>query len=188
MTEAKERLASSPTPESDAEELLSRMLGISRAELRLRQHEEAKGDLERWRAWLGRRAAGEPVQYVTGRAAFREGHWGRGLVGPFDLLVSNPPYVARADAATLPPEVRAFEPAEALFAGADGLEAYCSLGPDCARLLARDGAACLEIGQGQGASVTAVMRRQGLQLVASRSDLAGIERCLIFRPVSGPSR
>jgi release factor glutamine methyltransferase len=124
----------------------------------------------------------------AGRATFREGDWGRDLAGPFDLIVSNPPYVARADAAGLPPEVRAFEPEEALFAGADGLEAYRTLGPDCARLLAEDGVACLEIGQGQGAAVAGIMRRHGLQLVASRPDLAGIERCLMFRPAASGRR
>jgi release factor glutamine methyltransferase len=121
---------------------------------------------------------------LTERAAFREGDWGHGLAGPFDLIVSNPPYVALADAARLAPEVRAFEPKEALFAGADGLAAYRALVPDCARLLAEDGVACLEIGQGQGAAVAAIARRHGLRLLASRPDLAGIERCLVFRPAA----
>jgi release factor glutamine methyltransferase len=121
---------------------------------------------------------------LTERAAFREGDWGDGLVGPFDLIVSNPPYVALADAARLAPEVRAFEPKEALFAGADGLSAYRALVPDCARLLAEDGVACLEIGQGQGAAVAAIASRHGLRLLASRPDLAGIERCLVFRPAA----
>ncbi|MGH6917145.1 MAG: peptide chain release factor N(5)-glutamine methyltransferase [Geminicoccaceae bacterium] len=121
---------------------------------------------------------------LAGRAEFREGDWGRGLAGPFDVIVSNPPYVAAADAKDLPPEVRAFEPEEALLAGPDGLFAYPALAPDCARLLAEDGVAFLEIGQGQGAAVAAILRRHGLELVASRPDLAGIERCLIFRPAA----
>jgi release factor glutamine methyltransferase len=121
---------------------------------------------------------------LAGRAAFRHGDWGRGVAGPFDVIVSNPPYVATADAASLAPEVRAFEPEEALFAGPDGLGAYQALAPDCARLLADDGIACLEIGQGQAAAVEAIMRRQGLRLVSSRRDLAGIERCLTLRPTA----
>ena len=124
---------------------------------------------------------------LAGRAAFRETDWGRGLAGPFDVIVSNPPYVARTDAASLAPEVLAFEPKEALFAGADGLCAYQALAPDCARLLATDGVACLEIGQGQGAAVEGIMRRHGLRLVASRPDLAGIERCLVLRPAASRS-
>ncbi len=115
------------------------------------------------------------------RAAFREGDWGRGVSGAFDVIVSNPPYVARDDAEGLAPEVRACEPEEALFAGPDGLAAYPALAPDCARLLAPDGVVCLEIGQGQGAAVAGIMRRHGLRLVGARPDLAGIERCLILR-------
>ena len=110
---------------------------------------------------------------LADRAAFREGDWGYGLAGPFDVIVSNPPYVARTDARNLAPEVFAFEPQEALFAGADGLDAYRALAPDCARLLAQDGVTCLEIGQGQGASVAAILRRHGLRLVASSSISPG---------------
>jgi release factor glutamine methyltransferase len=125
---------------------------------------------------------------LAGRAAFRKSDWGRNLAGPFDLIVSNPPYVAETDASSLAPEVLAFEPKAALFAGPDGLCAYQALASDCARLLARDGVVCLEIGQGQAAAVAAIMRRHGLRLVASRPDLAGIERCLILRPAASGRR
>jgi release factor glutamine methyltransferase len=125
---------------------------------------------------------------LADRAGFREGDWGQGLEGPFDLIVSNPPYVARADAASLEPEVRAFEPEQALFAGDDGLEAYRALLPHCARLLAEDGIACLEIGQGQGPAVTLEAQRCGLRLAGSWPDLAGIERCLAFRKAASGCR
>ena len=66
-------LASSPTPRSDAEELLSRLLGISRAELHLLGARVlTPAESPRLESWLARRAAHEPVQYVTGRAAFRD--------------------------------------------------------------------------------------------------------------------
>jgi release factor glutamine methyltransferase len=133
------------------------------------------------------RANAERLGLAT-RASFREGDWGAGLAGPFDLVVSNPPYVAGVDAAALAPEVRAFEPREALFAGADGLDAFRALAPDCARLLTADGVACLEIGQDQGGAVEAIMRRHGLRLAGSRPDLAGIERCLILRPATSGRR
>jgi release factor glutamine methyltransferase len=116
------------------------------------------------------------------RAELREGDWGRGLTERFDLIVSNPPYVARVDAPGLPPEVRGFEPEGALFAGEDGLAAYQALAPDCARLLASDGVACMEIGQGQGGPVAEILSGHGLRLVASRRDLAGTLRCLVVRP------
>jgi release factor glutamine methyltransferase len=122
------------------------------------------------------------------RAEFREGDWGRGLAGPFEIIVCNPPYLARTDAENLAPEVRAFEPEAALFAGPDGLLAYHTLAPDCARLLVKDGMVFLEIGQGQGAAVERIMRRHGLGLVASRPDLAGIERCLMFLPAMSARR
>lgn len=100
--------------------------------------------------------------------------------------MSNPPYVARTDAASLEPEVCAFEPEQALFAGQDGLEAYRALLPDCARLLAEGGVACLEIGQGQGRAVADLAQRCGLRMVGSRPDLAGIERCLVLRRLALP--
>jgi release factor glutamine methyltransferase len=137
--------------------------------------------IDRSAAPLGIAATNARRLGLAGRAEFREGDWGRGLAGRFDVIVCNPPYVARADKESLAPEVGAFEPEDALFAGPDGLSAYHVLALDCARLLAKDGVVFLEIGQGQGAAVEGIMRRHGLRLVASRPDLAGIERCLIFR-------
>jgi release factor glutamine methyltransferase len=116
---------------------------------------------------------------LAGRAEFVRGSWGAALAGGFDLIVSNPPYVAAGEFAGLAPEVRAYEPALALAAGADGLAAYRALAPDCARLLARGGSLYLEIGQGQGNRVAEILQRYGLHVVERRADLAGIERCLV---------
>src|SRR5262245_7850452 len=72
LRSAKSRLSASRTAESDAEELLSRLIGSTRGELHLRRDEPLSP--ERWAqldVWLRRRAAGQPVQYITGRAAFR---------------------------------------------------------------------------------------------------------------------
>ena len=74
------------------------------------------------------------------------GRWGEGLQEQFDVIVSNPPYVAEGDWDRLQPEIRDFEPKAALVAGPDGLAAYRALAPDCARLLAPDGLCALEIG------------------------------------------
>ena len=60
----------------------------------------------------------------AGRAEIRVGSWGDGVVGPFDLIVSNPPYIATADIAGLSREVRDFDPRIALDGGIDGLDAY----------------------------------------------------------------
>ncbi len=116
---------------------------------------------------------------LAGRARFVQADWGAGLAGGFELIVGNPPYVALGDLAGLAPEVREFEPEQALAAGPDGLAAYRALAPHGARLLAPGGSLCLEIGQGQAAAVAGILAAHGLTVIARRRDLAGIERCLI---------
>jgi release factor glutamine methyltransferase len=118
---------------------------------------------------------------LADRCEFRLAHWGEGVIGPFDAIVSNPPYVAEAEWERLQPEIRAFEPRAALVAGPDGLDAFRALAPDCARLLARDGLCALEIGYGQADDVTGILARHGLRITKRRADLAGIERSLVAR-------
>jgi release factor glutamine methyltransferase len=113
---------------------------------------------------------------LRGRAEFRSGDWGQGLDERFDLILCNPPYVQAG--ADLPPSVARYEPAEALYAGADGLDDYRRLAPQIARLLAPVGVACVEIGAGQDHAVAALFRAAGLQ-ASTRPDLAGIPRCLL---------
>jgi len=113
------------------------------------------------------------------RVRFRCGDWAEGLDDRFDLVLANPPYIATGD--PLPPEVSDYEPAAALYAGADGLDAYRVLAPQIARLLAPGGIACIEIGATQAQSAGALFVAQGLS-VALRQDLAGRDRCLIVTP------
>lgn len=94
------------------------------------------------------------------RAAFRAGDWTAGVDGRFDLILANPPYVGTEE--PLPPQVRDHEPAEALFAGADGLDDYRRILPDLGRLLAPGGAAVLEIGWTQAAAVSLLGQEHGL--------------------------
>lgn len=101
--------------------------------------------------------------------------WASALAGPFDLVVSNPPYIATAEIARLMPEVGVHEPCLALDGGPDGLAAYRAILADLPRLLAPDGVALLEIGHDQAASVTALA---GAWRTATHRDLAGIARCL----------
>ena len=115
---------------------------------------------------------------LADRASFVQGRWGEALSGRFDLIVVNPPYVAAG--APLPPDVAAYEPASALFAGPSGLDAYAALAPDLARLLAPTGVAALELGAGQAESVAALLSRAGLEPRDRRRDLAGHERCMVF--------
>lgn len=117
---------------------------------------------------------------LAGRALLLRGDWGRALEGRFDLIVANPPYVARGELAGLEPEVARHEPRLALDGGPDGLDAYRALLPDVARLLAPAGVACLEIGRGQEGPVAALAGDLGLE-ASPRTDLAGIVRCLVLR-------
>jgi release factor glutamine methyltransferase len=118
---------------------------------------------------------------LAGRTELRASDWGSEVEPPFDLIVSNPPYVSAAEWPKLQAEVRDFEPSAALLAGPDGLDAYRALAPDCARLLAPGGCVALEIGQGQGDAVAGLLTRAGLEVVERRQDLAGIGRCLVAR-------
>ncbi len=118
---------------------------------------------------------------LAGRAAFKGGSWGAGLDERFDLIVSNPPYIAETEAAILPPDVAFYEPEGALFGGPDGLAAYRALAPDLARLLAPEGVAAIELGAGAAEAVTAIFSAAGLIELERRPDLAGITRCSLWR-------
>ncbi len=100
---------------------------------------------------------------LAGRAGFVLGDWASGLRGGFDIVVSNPPYIAERDLAGLEPEVARFEPRLALSGGTDGLAAYRAIAPQLARLLAPRGAAFLEVGVGAAGAVTELMRNDGFE-------------------------
>lgn len=117
----------------------------------------------------------------AGRAHFVACDYGAALAGGFDLVLSNPPYVASRDIASLPPEVRVHDPARALDGGPDGLNAYRAIATDAARLLAPGGALILEIGAGQSAAVTGLLAAEGLLAAPARLDLAGIPRAITAR-------
>ena len=113
------------------------------------------------------------------RAHFMQDDWGRSLDDRFDLIVSNPPYVPEDEFEELAPEIRKFEPRDALAAGPDGLVAYAALAGHCARLLMPRGRVVLEIGRGQAEAVASILERHELEVIGSRADLSGVERCLI---------
>ena len=96
----------------------------------------------------------------------------------FNLIVSNPPYVAAEDRDTLSVEVRDHEPHLALFAGGDGLDVYRRLIPAAHVALAPGGWLLLEIGYGQSAAVQALLAHAGFQQIHAISDLQGIPRVL----------
>jgi len=115
---------------------------------------------------------------LAARASFVECDFAAGLPGPFDLIVSNPPYVAHRDIAGLAAEVRDYDPALALDGGADGLDGYRSIAQDARSLLASGGRLIVELGAGQEGAVRALFTNAGLNVGAARADLAGIPRAL----------
>lgn len=117
---------------------------------------------------------------LAGRAVFVETEWAAGIAGPFELVVSNPPYIPAGDIDGLEPEVARFEPLGALDGGADGLDAYRALATALPPLLAPSGIVVLEIGAGQKAAVREILGAGGLEFVAAHRDLAGWPRALVF--------
>jgi release factor glutamine methyltransferase len=116
------------------------------------------------------------------RAAFLACDFAAALSGPFDLIVSNPPYIRSAHIASLDPEVRNHDPHRALDGGFDGLHAYRLIAPQAARLLAPDGALVVEVGHDQSGDVQAVLTAAGLAPARPpKSDLAGIRRAVTGR-------
>lgn len=115
---------------------------------------------------------------MSNRAEFRIGDWATGIGGRFDLILCNPPYIA--DGADTGPGVAEFEPAEALFAGPEGLDDYRRLAPVVGGLMDSGGLAAIEIGFDQAESVSTLFEEQGLKLAVAR-DLAGHARALIIR-------
>ena len=102
-------------------------------------------------------------------------------IGQFDLIVSNPPYVASFDILTLDSSVRDYEPLGALDGGEDGLTFYRAIIHNWFRALRPGGLLMFEVGEDQAASVRALMREGQLQDVFSVQDTAGIERVVVGR-------
>lgn len=117
-----------------------------------------------------------------GRATYHAGSWLDGLTGPFDIIVTNPPYIPSAVIAELDPEVARGEPLAALDGGPDGLDAYRLIAAQVPAVLAQDGFVAVEIGAGQAADVTQLFAAQGLRAVSAHSDLGEHIRALVFAP------
>jgi release factor glutamine methyltransferase len=273
----------SASPLADAEELLGRLLGLARAQLYLeRTRDLGPAEWQQLDRWLTRRARGEPVQYITGRAAFRgldlavgpdvliprpetEGlveavlavlraelsrwreprvldlgtgsgaialaiasEWPQaivtatdaddgalavaranaeasGLAGRvrlrqgdwfdavpaderFEVVVSNPPYIAEEERATLEVQVREFEPERALFSGGGGLEALREIVEEAPRHLVAGGLLALELAEMRAREVAGWLEgARDWQGVTLRDDLAGRPRVLLARRERGPA-
>jgi release factor glutamine methyltransferase len=123
----------------------------------------------------------------VGHATFIEGSWEAGLAqAPFDLVLSNPPYIPDADIPGLEPDVRNYDPDVALAGGADGLDPYRAIFALAARLLKPGASIGVEFGQfssgmGQGEAVAGLMAKAGLTGITLLKDLAGHERAAFSR-------
>lgn len=115
------------------------------------------------------------------RADLRLGSWYDVVSERFDLIVSNPPYIARSEMDGLAPEVRDHEPRMALTDEADGLSAYKSIGEGALSHLLTGGRLLVEIGPTQGAAVSEIFRNHGLVAVAVLRDLDGRDRVVSAR-------
>jgi release factor glutamine methyltransferase len=122
---------------------------------------------------------------VGERARFVVSDWSRAIdlaaEGPFDLVISNPPYIADPVLEGLEPEVRLHDPRLALSGGPDGLEAYRAIAAELPVLLAPGGAAAIEIGSDQGTSVTALFKAAGFAVEGPYADFGARPRALVLR-------
>ncbi len=96
--------------------------------------------------------------------------------GPYDLVVSNPPYIRDSEWPGLAPEITLYEPEDALLGGPDGLDVIRRLVPAAIDVLRPGGMLAVEVGQGQSRAVETLFERSGLRLLETQRDLAQIPR------------
>jgi release factor glutamine methyltransferase len=113
---------------------------------------------------------------LTTHVTFQQADWFAGVDGRFDLIVSNPPYIAADEMAGLAPEVRDWDPHLALTPGGDGLGAYRKIAAGAGARLNPGGRLLLEIGPTQADAVTALLARAGFTAIAVLPDLDGRDR------------
>ncbi|GGD04364.1 peptide chain release factor N(5)-glutamine methyltransferase [Aquisalinus flavus] len=123
------------------------------------------------------------------RVEVQEHDFAQPVAGRFDLIVSNPPYIAQGERDSLAVEIRNYEPAMALFAGEKGLDAYRILSHMLPQQLAENGIAIIEAGAGQAGDIESLMKSgfaaQGREIsVVTRNDLAGHARAVAILPVT----
>lgn len=118
---------------------------------------------------------------LADRAAFAASDWFAATMERFDLIVSNPPYIALSEMAGLSPEVRRHEPHLALTDGADGLTAYRAIAAGAGAHLTPGGRLLVEIGPSQGPQVAALFQRAALTEIRILPDLDGRDRVVAAR-------
>lgn len=116
---------------------------------------------------------------LDSRARFQSSDWFAQVSGRYDLIVSNPPYIAADEMAGLAPEVRLWEPLAALTPGGDGLDAYRHIARGAPAHLMAGGRLLLEIGPGQALAVRGLLQAQGLVSARVIRDLDGRDRVVV---------
>lgn len=124
-------------------------------------------------------SANAVLHRVDDRAFFQRSDWFQTVEGRYDLIVSNPPYLAEAEMADIAPELALHEPAMALTDGADGLSAYRLIAAQAQGYLTAAGRVLVEIGWQQGPSVRDIFRAAGWAEVAILPDLDGRDRVVV---------
>jgi release factor glutamine methyltransferase len=112
------------------------------------------------------------------RAHFIESDWANAVVGKFDVIVANPPYIPSGDIAALAPEIRDHEPHLALDGGPDGLDPYRRIMPRLAGLCRARALIAFEVGEGQADDVGKLLSEKGFSDVSIHLDLARAARCV----------
>ena len=127
---------------------------------------------------------------VQDRLDFAQGSWFAAVpeADRFDLIVSNPPYIASAVINTLTPEVKAFDPLLALDGGPDGLSPYRVIAAESAHYLRPGGKVLVEIGYDQGAAVSTLFGRAGFVDIAVHKDLGGLDRVVLAHQIVDKKR
>lgn len=118
---------------------------------------------------------------VANRLSWQVSDWFQYVDGQFDLIVSNPPYIAMAEMDVLQPEVRVHEPWMALTDGADGLSSYATIAADVCEHLTDGGRVLVEIGPTQASAVSAFFQSAGLSEICVYPDLDGRDRVVAAR-------
>lgn len=118
---------------------------------------------------------------VADRVNLIVSNWFDAVAGKFDLIVSNPPYIAAAEMGDLSPDVRNWEPFLALTPGGDGLDAYRIIAGSLHEFLAEDGLALFEIGHTQGTDVVEIFTDAGFADVTVSQDLGGKDRVVAVK-------
>ena len=116
---------------------------------------------------------------LDNRAEFYQGNWMENIHNQFDIIVSNPPYIAEANIKFLNKDVMLFEPHLALSGGADGLSAYRVIARECITCLKQSGLLAIEIGITQARQISKILMENGLTITKTQRDFSNIERCIL---------